>query len=219
MAECNICGNGSFEPGPGGRLWKGMPIRCSSCRSLERHRAIRSFYDRLLRSGLLKSFGNALQFSKDPCVPPGCFSRHTVSIYGGPNSMDIKDTQLESSSVDWIICNHVLEHIDDDRKAVNELMRVLSSGGVLQLNVPGPPSRGDTIDWGFPDPSDHDHYREYGDNDFLDRFKDSIDLFHASSLKLSAIDPVTKKYERIFILTKRPAVIDLFELVLSSSVS
>ena len=40
------------------------------------------------------------------------------------------------SSSDAIICNHVLEHIPDDRKAMKELRRVLKPGGWGILQVP-----------------------------------------------------------------------------------
>lgn len=50
--------------------------------------------------------------------------------------MDITDIQLGDDSVDVIICNHVLEHIPDDRRAMAELFRVLRPGGWAILQVP-----------------------------------------------------------------------------------
>lgn len=50
--------------------------------------------------------------------------------------MDITNMQYESDSFDVIICNHVLEHIPDDRRAMSELYRILKPGGWSILQVP-----------------------------------------------------------------------------------
>jgi len=54
--------------------------------------------------------------------------------------MDITDIRFPDSSFDAIICNHVLEHIIDDRKAMSELFRTLKPGGWAILQVPMSPS-------------------------------------------------------------------------------
>jgi ubiquinone/menaquinone biosynthesis C-methylase UbiE len=50
--------------------------------------------------------------------------------------IDITNINFENDCFDFIICNHVLEHIQDDRKAMSELFRVLKSGGEAILQVP-----------------------------------------------------------------------------------
>jgi SAM-dependent methyltransferase len=50
--------------------------------------------------------------------------------------MDVTDIQYPDYSFDVIICNHVLEHIIDDRKAMIELCRVLKPDGWAILQVP-----------------------------------------------------------------------------------
>ena len=50
--------------------------------------------------------------------------------------MDITQIQFPEDSFDAIICNHVLEHIPDDQKAMSELYRVLKPGGWAILQVP-----------------------------------------------------------------------------------
>ena len=49
---------------------------------------------------------------------------------------DILDLPFEDESFDVIFCNHVLEHIEDDRKAMSELYRVMKKGGWGILQVP-----------------------------------------------------------------------------------
>jgi len=50
--------------------------------------------------------------------------------------MDITDISFPDNSFDAIICNHVLEHIIDDGKAISELYRILKPGGWAILQVP-----------------------------------------------------------------------------------
>lgn len=50
--------------------------------------------------------------------------------------MDITDIRFPDETFDAIICNHVLEHIIDDHKAMSELYRTLKRGGWAILQVP-----------------------------------------------------------------------------------
>ena len=50
--------------------------------------------------------------------------------------LDITDMNFEDNFFDVIICNHVLEHVKDDRKSMSELFRVLKPGGKAILQVP-----------------------------------------------------------------------------------
>lgn len=54
-----------------------------------------------------------------------------VSVAG-----DLGDMPLASSVFDAIICIHVLEHVDDDRRAMEEICRVLKPGGWAIITVP-----------------------------------------------------------------------------------
>ena len=50
--------------------------------------------------------------------------------------MDITNIQFPDNFFDSIICNHVLEEIIDDRKAMSELYRTLKAGRWAILQVP-----------------------------------------------------------------------------------
>ena len=50
--------------------------------------------------------------------------------------MDVGALPLDDNAFDLVICNHVLEHIPDDAKAMSELYRVLRPGGEAILQVP-----------------------------------------------------------------------------------
>jgi len=89
---------------------------------------------------------------------------------------DLTSTNFKDESFDLIICNHVLEHIEDDKSALNEIYRILKYKGISILQVPMNVKRKNT----FEDSSiksknqrekyfgQYDHVREYG-LDFKDR--------------------------------------------------
>lgn len=49
---------------------------------------------------------------------------------------DVQNMPFEDDTYDIVICNHVLEHVDDDRKAMKEILRVLKPGGFAIMQVP-----------------------------------------------------------------------------------
>jgi SAM-dependent methyltransferase len=89
---------------------------------------------------------------------------------------DICDLPFEDDSFDVILCNHVLEHIKDDVKAMQELFRVLKPGGWAILQIPQDLNRKETFeDDSITDPKartkifgQYDHVRVYG-LDYFDK--------------------------------------------------
>jgi SAM-dependent methyltransferase len=49
---------------------------------------------------------------------------------------DIMQIPLPDNSYDWVICNHVLEHVENDIEAMREVLRILKPGGRAILQVP-----------------------------------------------------------------------------------
>lgn len=49
---------------------------------------------------------------------------------------DIGNLPFPSGSFDLVVCNHVLEHVVDDQRAMRELRRVMSVSGCLLVQVP-----------------------------------------------------------------------------------
>src|SRR5579863_2750569 len=50
--------------------------------------------------------------------------------------VDITDIRFPDNTFDVIICNHVLEHVIDDKRAMREIYRTLKPGGWAILQVP-----------------------------------------------------------------------------------
>ena len=91
---------------------------------------------------------------------------------------DICKLPFKKFEFDLIICNHVLEHIDNDFMAMEEIYRVLKKNGIGILQVPIDESLSITFeDKTIIDPKkkselfgQYDHVRKYG-KDFYDRLK------------------------------------------------
>ena len=49
---------------------------------------------------------------------------------------DLISTNFKNEYFDLIICNHVLEHIEDDKSALDEMYRILKYNGISILQVP-----------------------------------------------------------------------------------
>lgn len=62
--------------------------------------------------------------------------RYHDGRYEGAAEIDITDLPYADESFDIIICNHVLEHVEDDRRALSELYRVVKPNGKAILQVP-----------------------------------------------------------------------------------
>lgn len=91
---------------------------------------------------------------------------------------DICDLPFDDNTFDVVFCNHVLEHIENDRKAMAELYRVLRPGGMGILQVPMDYNREKTYeDPTITSPEDrakhfgqYDHVRVYGP-DYFERLE------------------------------------------------
>ena len=91
---------------------------------------------------------------------------------------DICNLPFEDNQYDVILCNHVLEHIQDDTKAMQELYRVLKLGGMAILQIPQDLSRSTTFsDDTIVDKKErskifgqYDHVRIYG-RDYFDKLR------------------------------------------------
>ena len=106
---------------------------------------------------------------------------------------DVQHIPLEDDFTDVVICNHILEHVEDDRQALRELHRILKPGGWGIVLSPMDSSRKETFeDDTITDPAErtrvfgqYDHRRIYG-RDYADRLRSAgfevADIDFAASL-------------------------------------
>lgn len=91
---------------------------------------------------------------------------------------DICDLPFDNNSFDIVFCNHVLEHIPNDTKAMQELHRVMKPGGFGIFQIPQDLSRETTFeDNSITDAKErakifgqYDHVRVYG-RDYFDKLR------------------------------------------------
>jgi len=91
---------------------------------------------------------------------------------------DICNLPFKDNEFDMILCNHVLEHIPDDTKAMQELYRVLKVGGMGVFQIPQDVNRDKTFeDHSITDKKErakifgqYDHVRIYG-LDYFDKLR------------------------------------------------
>ncbi len=91
---------------------------------------------------------------------------------------DICNLPFNNNAYDIIFCNHVLEHIPDDTKAMQEIFRVLKPGGMAILQIPQDLNRETTFeDNSITDAKErakifgqYDHVRVYG-RDYFEKLR------------------------------------------------
>lgn len=113
---------------------------------------------------------------------------------------DICNLPFKDNSYDVILCNHVLEHIPDDTKAMQELYRVLKPGGYGVFQIPQDLSRANTFeDDSITDKKErakifgqYDHVRVYG-RDYFDKLRSiGFKVEEVNYTKLLSKEDITK---------------------------
>jgi len=136
---------------------------CPNCSSRKRHRGLNELYN-----NILKDFDSPkiLHFAPEPVFyklfHPFEYLTADLELKDVDLKLDIENIEYDNDSFDFIICNHVLEHVSNDYNAIKELYRILKYDGIAIITVPGNWRREEIIEYNFPD--DNGHYRDYGLN-------------------------------------------------------
>ncbi|MBE7072902.1 MAG: methyltransferase domain-containing protein [Ruminococcaceae bacterium] len=154
-------------------------IACPYCGSLPRHRILAAWCNEnidLIRSKDILYF--APEKSMTIWMDSNGIKFKTADLYDpeADLNIDIQKTGLESESFDVIICNHVLEHVSDVMTALNEMKRILRSGGLFICSFPVSPD----VELVLEDPSavtGQDRRRVYGQSDHVRLFGMKADTF------------------------------------------
>ena len=147
---------------------------CPGCGSQPRHRLLRLFMENLLDE---ERPVKLLHFAPEPSFTKFFETYSNIEYLSvdldktkAMRREDITDLTFADETFDMIFCSHVLEHIEDDHKAMTELVRVLKHDGLAIIHVPIDLYREDT----YEDPSidtpeartkaywQYDHLRLYG---------------------------------------------------------
>lgn len=150
---------------------------CPHCSSRPRHRGLYYFYKDFVSK--FDSDKTVLHFAPEPAFYPifknKSFQYKTTDYFLADVDLphqDIQNLQLPDKMVDLVLCNHVIEHVSDDMKALSEIYRILKVGGVSLITVPGDFFRQETVY--FKDLKYNGHYRDYG-MDFSEKLRNIFD--------------------------------------------
>ena len=176
---CNICGDSEFADFRGREK-----VRCSRCGSLERHRMCLEVYKQEMPADPQQK---VLHFAPEHCFSNFFSQFHYFAADGNPSIYEwttpirlyLPDDLciFADESFDYVIHNHVLEHLAGDwRDHLLEFLRILKPGGKMIYSVPGPIRAGSlTEDGGEHFESDTERTQRFGQRDHYKRF--GADLF------------------------------------------
>jgi SAM-dependent methyltransferase len=114
-------------------------LLCPACGSRSRTRRL---YNLLLKDNAFQ--GNVLHFSPSRSLyrvfkkikSMNYFSTDFENEFLADYSIDIRKIDFEDSYFNTIICYHILEHIEEDIVAIEELIRVLKPNGICYIQTP-----------------------------------------------------------------------------------
>jgi len=156
--HCPYCGNSFKKFLPGGfdlpilkeKLIIGGGYRdnllCPRCFSVDRDRLIYLYLKE--RTNIFSAPLKILHIAPEGCIRSLLMSLPNIEYDSGVKYyegyyydrkvklLDVTDLPFEPESFDVVICNHVLEHIHDDKKALEEIHRILKPNGWAILQVP-----------------------------------------------------------------------------------
>jgi len=189
---CPVCENQFRKFLPYGRFKVRENALCPNCLALERHRLIWLY---------LKEKTDFFTAPKDVLhiAPESCFIDRFEKLHGNRYitadvespwakvKMDIHEIPFPENQFDVILCNHVLEHVQDDLVAMKEIYRVLKPGGYAILQVPffAPIPETTLEDNSITDPQERE--KVFGQNDHVRKYgKDYAARIERSGLKAHA---------------------------------
>lgn len=139
--KCPVCEHSYRRFLPYGRINPRSNALCPSCLSLERHRLIWLYLKE--RTPFFQGPLDVLHIA-----PEQCFMKAFQKLHGeryitadlesplAKVKMDIHRMPFADRAFDIVLCNHVLEHVENDIRALTEIHRVLKPGGFAILQVP-----------------------------------------------------------------------------------
>lgn len=160
---------------------------CPRCWSSARHRLLALYVANIVQlspnSRILDIAPNiSTSFIFDKQLYPNYVSMDLDSPVADVH-MDLTNLSVKSDVIEFIVCYHVLEHIKDDTKSIQELYRVLKPGGTAILQVPFGGANDRTFESDEYDSTNRamnlklyghpTHVRRYGKIDYLAKLKSS----------------------------------------------
>lgn len=174
VVECPIDGRRYRKFLPYGRLESRSNALCPSSLSLERHRLMWLYLKE--KTNFFTDQLKLLHIAPELCFMKVFEKMHNLEYTSADLEsplakvkMDVLDIPFDRNTFDVVFCNHVMEHVEDDIKAMKEIYRVLKPGGWAIMQSPVYAYLDKTLeDPSITDPSDRE--RIYGQNDHLRKY-------------------------------------------------
>lgn len=219
--ECPLCGCRRRKFLPYGYVTQRDNALCPNCLALERHRTLWLW---LLRESDIGRGAVALPRLLH-VAPEVALMRKFSSIYAKQPAdyvtadlespladlhFDIQHIPLENESFDVVICNHIMEHVEDDRLAMREILRIMRKGGWGVILSPVDLQRDKTFeDDTITDEAErtrifgqYDHRRIYG-RDYAERLREAgFEVYECDYANL-----IPAKEKQLYALTDEPLYI------------
>ena len=209
---CSVCGYmGRFRSA--GRPRR-IDARCPRCGSAERYRLLALWLDRhggALRTARILHFAPEKGLAQLLKARVGSYQSADVTPGKADLVRNIEAIAESDASFDCVVCSHVLEHVDD-RKALQEVHRVLKPGGVALIMLPVIEGWSTTYE-NKAAVTPEDRMRHFGQSDHVRYYgADVRDRIRASGFRLEEFtaegeDVLTyglSRGEKVFIATKPP---------------
>jgi SAM-dependent methyltransferase len=149
-----------------------LEYACPHCKAADRNRLyalyIEKVRDKLPEHLSILDFAPASQLQNFLIDLPGVEYRSAdLLMEEVDDNCDIQNMRIyPDENFDFFICSHVLEHVDDDLLALQELRRVLKEDGRGIVMVPISLTLEETMEFD-EDLSDEDRWKYYGQDDHL----------------------------------------------------
>ena len=198
---------------------------CPVCKASYRQRSVMVYLEaqqilkekiKVLHVAPEPAFSYVFQKQKNITYICGDLEPERYWYYVKAQYINLLDINFPSDTFDLIVCNHVLEHIENDTEAMKELYRVLKPGGIAILQVPISWKLDSTFeDFNITSPEERlkafgqqDHVRIYG-GDYTERLEkcgfhtelfdpESVSALYGDKFEKLRLDP----RDKIFVSTK-----------------
>jgi SAM-dependent methyltransferase len=212
--QCPIDGRTYRKFLPYGRLESRPNALCPSSLSLERHRLLWLFLKN--KTNFFSSKIKMLHIAPELCFMDVFEKMENLEYVTGDIEsplakvkMDVLDIPFPENSFDVVFCNHVMEHVEDDIKAMSEIHRVLKKGGWAIIQSPAYMYLDKTLeDPSITDPLERE--RIFGQNDHMRKYgKDYGDKLRLGGFKVTEdnyLDELSPEERKRYALPKEEII-------------
>jgi len=218
QVTCPVCEKNFRSFLPYGRINPRDNALCPNCLSLERHRLVYLFLKE--KTNFFQQPLHVLHIAPELCFIKRFEKQHgekyiTADLESplAKVKMDIHAIPFEANTFEVVLCNHVLEHVQDDIKAMSEIYRVLKPGGFAILMVPLYPPLPDETFADHSPMSSREREQKFGQADHVRKFgKD-----YTKRIKQAGLEPAEETFASSLGEEKRKRYGILDEIVFAGS--